>query len=47
MEPTGIVPVISCVQSGTAEQAYGLFFPGFTGIVAVALPCGSGWIRRD
>jgi hypothetical protein len=47
MEPTGIEPVTSCLQSGTADLPYGLISGGLREIIANAPLLGYGWIRRD
>jgi hypothetical protein len=47
MEPTGIEPVTSCLQSDTAHPLYGPQFRRLRGIAAPARPRGYGGIRRD
>jgi hypothetical protein len=47
MEPTGIEPVTSCLQSDTADTLEGPDSLGFAGDLNVLLICGYLWIRRD
>jgi hypothetical protein len=47
MEPTGIEPVTSCLQSGTADPLWGLISRGLREIRVHALRRGYGWIGRD
>jgi hypothetical protein len=47
MEPGGIEPPTSCLQSGTADVREGPDSLGFAGDSDVPIARGYGWIRRD
>jgi hypothetical protein len=47
MEPTGIEPVTSCLQSGTADLLYGPMSRRVRGIVAPVPSRGYGGTRLD
>jgi hypothetical protein len=47
MEPTGIEPVTSCLQNGTAGVPEGPDYLGIAGEVLLQAAHGYRWIRRD